>query len=99
MTPTQLGYIHHLGDYVVPHNLVTPTLEQLRRRPALWIFVRWVRDAELRITMPDGTLWFYGRGPSLGGLSRRRRWQTLPANECLDWHKESLSHQEFAGWL
>ena len=34
---------------------MTPTLTQLKKRPALWVLA----GAEPRITMPDGFLWMW----------------------------------------
>jgi len=48
--------------------LRTPTLKQLSKRPALWVFA----GEHPHITMPDGGLWelFYGKWV----LHRQRGW-------------------------
>ena len=64
-----------------------PTLKQLKRRPALWVFASDEHYVEPRITMPDGSMWSYWN-----------RW-TLERLEQDDWHEHALKYYEFGGWL
>ena len=62
---------------------ITPTLAQLKKRPALWFLVdRW--GVEPRITMPNGSMWYY-----------RDKWNRFTD----DWHNHAKNLYEFGGWL
>jgi len=67
-----------------------PTLAQLKKRPALWVFASNEHYAEPRITMPDGTMWAYG------GYWHPNDWWRKNHNY---WHKFSIEYYDFAGWL
>jgi len=62
---------------------MTPTLAQLKKRPALWFLVT-TDETEPRITMPDGALWFYSNG-----------WRCHQGH----FHANTLENYEFGGWL
>ena len=67
---------------------MTPTLKQLKRRPALWVYTGNFDGAcpAPRITMPDESMWMW-----------------VPNEWVLrnpfDWHEWCISNYEFAGWL
>jgi len=67
---------------------MTPTLKQLKRRPALWAKHKEIRGGEIfpRITMPNGDAdlmgtggWYYDSG--------------------ISWHDVAIAQWEFVGWL
>jgi len=68
----------------------TPTLKQLKRRPALWFCVEDSLDFfEPRITMPNGGAWFYDQGA-------QSQWMHFKHGK---WHEHAIGTYEFAGWL
>jgi len=70
---------------------MTPTLKQLKLRPALWFIVLGgdpASFAEPRITMPNGDLWIYREYYD-------RQWGYYKIN----WHEHAINKYEFGGWL
>ena len=65
-----------------------PTLAQLKKRPALWIYTDWwdSRYVEPRITMPNGDADLMG----IGG------WYY---DSVISWHDFAIAEWEFVGWL
>ena len=70
---------------------ITPTLKQLKKRPALWVCAVGNARDEPRITMPDGTCWAYDM--------KERGWALYPRPEFTTWFKFSRTNYDFAGWL
>ena len=68
-----------------------PTLAQLKKRPALWVFALNHVYVEPRITMPDGSMWSYD-------YTSMRGWN-LETLEQDEWHKFAIEYYDFAGWL
>ena len=68
---------------------MTPTLKQLKRRPALWAKHNETRGGEIfpRITMPNGGVDFIGAG---GGWYH---------DSVISWHDFAIAEWEFVGWL
>ena len=79
----------------------TPTLKQLKKRPALWFLVLGDEDpsfVEPRITMPNGGVWIFRQhGFFFCG------WSLHSSAKGQDWHNHALKHAiknyEFGGWL
>jgi len=68
---------------------MTPTLKQLKKRPALWFDSYSDDTVSPRITLPNGRAWLYEdiycNGWVLSNLD--------------DWHWYARTHLEFGGWL
>jgi len=76
----------------------TPTLAQLKNRPAAWVIYDSTSYAELRITMPDGSIWYYTDGwyqDHGNGSWRIDRFDKDP----YVWHEHALKYYEFGGWI
>lgn len=70
----------------------TPTLAQLKKRPALWFYIEEISDyVEPKITMPDETIWEYDEGWALR--------EDNPFVGPIPWHKIAIANYEFGGWL
>ena len=68
---------------------ITPTLEQLKKRPALWVFTMSDNNVEPRITYPDGSMDVYNyKGPW---------WVDDPVGYFL--HKHARKTYKFVAWL
>jgi len=65
---------------------MTPTLAQLKKRPALWIIVNPDYVVKPRITLPNGNMWAWHTGD----------WHLCKTD---GWHNHAKNHYEFAGWL
>ena len=67
-----------------------PTLAQLGKRPAFWVYIVCSDCIEPRITTPDNTLWSYGL---------QSGWAFYRKGVGISWHSYALKNYEFAGWL